>query len=172
MERSRNQFGDAVTQRGGLFVCVFLAAALLWAAGGCDEQCNRPSVVIRQRRWFVELATTDWQRYRGLSGRDKLAEDQGMLFIYPRSRVRTFCMRGCQIPLDVAFIGPDRRIVAMYTMQVEPDRAGRVAYSSGSAVQFVLEVRGGALRAAGVSIGDKVLFCGDIPDAAKADPGP
>ncbi|MCK4276022.1 MAG: DUF192 domain-containing protein [Phycisphaerae bacterium] len=154
-------------------VAALVMGVLLYIVGaGCGGESAGPEVIINQRRWSVELAVTFLQRYQGLSGRTNLAEDVGMLFVYPDARVRGFCMRGCLIPLDVAFIGSDLRVVKICTMSVEPDHAGRVIYSSDVPIQYVLEVRAGGLARAGVAVGDKVLLQGKIPDAAKAAPDP
>ena len=95
-----------------------------------------------------------------------------MLFMYPKAATRTYCMRGCLIPLDIAFIDSDLRIVKIYTMAVERDRGGLVAYSSHAAAQYVLEVSAGAFGRNGVVQGTKVVFLGNIPPATKADAGP
>jgi len=145
--------------------------ALFWPAG-CRKKSSPAQVTIAGRTWTVELAATVEQRYLGLSGRDSLAEDAGMLFIYPGPRVLQFCMRGCAVPLDVAFIDSDLRVVKIHTMAVEPDRAGRVTYSSETPVQYALEVAGGVLAGAGVSVGDEVRFSSGVPEAAKAHDGP
>jgi uncharacterized membrane protein (UPF0127 family) len=153
-----------------------VARAIGWlviaaAVPGCAAGGSGPQVRISQGRWQVELAVTNQQRYQGLSGRSSIPEGTGMLFVYPAARVRNYCMRGCPVPIDIAFIGADRRIVRTYTMAVEPDLAGRVVYSSGAPAQYVLEVAGGALAKAGVSVGDSV----ELPSAletVKADPGP
>ncbi len=130
----------------------------------------QPQVTINGTTWKVELATTDYARQKGLSGRKSLVDGTGMLFIYPREKVMTFWMKDCLIPLDIAFIDKDMRVINIETMAVEPD--GRTLYSSSKPAQFALEVPAGALEKAGVQPGDKVNFSGDIPDPAKADPGP
>ena len=157
---------------------LFLAGVVaLSASAGCREKSSTPRVIINGETWYVDLATTPDERARGLSGRARLSEDVGMLFIYPSPRVLEFCMRGCLVPLDIAFIDADFRIVKIHTMQVEPDLAGhatrmrRVSYSSVRPARYALEVAGGSLRRAGVRVGDKAIFFGDIPEAAKAAPG-
>ena len=151
---------------------LLLLACLLATAAGCRKQDRSPRVTINNTTWRVELATTAKQRYRGLSGRRDLPAGSGMLFIYPSPRALRFCMRDCLIPLDIAFISSDRRVIATYTMSVEPDLAGRVPYRSTEPAQFVLEVPAGQLRQADVMPGSAVTFAGEIPDAAKAAPGP
>ena len=94
-----------------------------------------------------------------------------MLFIYPTPQPLEFCMRVCVIPIDIAFIDGDLRVVSTHTMAVEPDLAGRVLYPSGPAAQYVLEVAAGALAKAGVKPGDRVILQ-NTPDAAKAELGP
>jgi uncharacterized membrane protein (UPF0127 family) len=154
------------------------AAAVLLVAGvcGCGDEPVVPTVEINGARWQVELAMTDAARYRGLSGRRNVSPGHGMLFIYPDAAERQYVMRGCLVQLDIAFIGPDLRVIRTWTMVVETDpralqEGGRVYHSDGAA-QYVLEVPAGALDAAGVQPGDAVRLLGPIPDATKAEPGP
>ncbi len=151
------------------------AAMLMTAMTGCDRPAATPppaTVTIAGRTWTVELATTADARYEGLSNREQLPPGRGMLFIYPDANVREFCMRQCLIPLDIAFIGPDRRVVRMHTMEVEPYGFAEKVYSSGVPMQYALEVPAGELAAAGVRVGDEVTFSPGVAAPAKADPGP
>jgi len=153
---------------------IAIVAALL-AAAGCHRSPPRrkaPHVEIRGHRWFVDVAMTAEQRYHGLAGRQHLPQDVGMLFVYPEPQVLDFCMRGCLTPIDIAFIDRDLRVVQMHAMQVEPDQAGRVSYSSNVPAQYALEVAAGSLRTAGVRVGDRVTFSAGIPPATKAEGGP
>ena len=140
---------------------------------GCGQRSQSPpQVTINGYTWFVDVAATAEQRYRGLSGRGNLADDVGMLFIYPEPSILQFCMRGCLVDLDIAFLDADLRVVGLQTMRREPDLAGTRTYSSGLPAQFALEVRAGTLARAGVRPGDKATFRGALPDPAKAAPHP
>lgn len=151
-----------------------VVVALLTAGCGGDGEPQQPAhaVTIHGRTWRVELALTPQERYRGLGGRKSLAEDAGMLFVFRWPEVLDFCMRDCFIPLDVAFIGADMRVVKMHTMAVEPDALGTVPYPSELPAQYALEVPAGALGRAGVKVGDLVAFSPGIPSAAKGSPAP
>ena len=138
------------------------AAAL---AAGCERQTPTPQVVINGHRWFVDLAATPAERYQGLSGRASVPDDVGMLFVFPDAAVRSFCMRGCLVDLDVAFIGDDWRIKTVHTRTVEPDLGEQKGYSSDVPVRYALEVAGGGLARAGVGVGDHVEFAGCLPPA-------
>jgi uncharacterized membrane protein (UPF0127 family) len=58
----------------------------------------------------VEVARTDAERSRGLMYREKLGQDWGMLFVYPRAERLSFYMRNTKIPLSIAFLD-DGRVV-------------------------------------------------------------
>lgn len=149
-----------MASRHRLILILLLSAA---CSAGCRNKPDRPTVTINGKTWTVELATTGGQQYRGLSFRESLADDVGMLFIYTEPSVLDFCMRDCLIPLDIAMIGADLRVIKIHAMRVEADRAGTKRYSSVRPAQLALEVAGGSLRRAGVRVGDKVTLSGDIP---------
>lgn len=148
-------------------------------AVGCEDRSEQPgqdsrgpAVTINGHTWQVEPAVTPEQRRRGLAGREKVPPGRGMLFIYPRPGIKTFWMKGCLVPLDVAFISADLRVVQMHTMPVDLDGKDLPEYSSGVPVQYALEVRDGALEEAKVRIGHRVGLSPEVPPPAKAEPGP
>ncbi len=159
------------TTCGKLSAFVVIAMTLM---PGCEDARREPTeqVTIRSQSWVVELADTANLRYRGLSDRKALPAGRGMLFMYPNPQRLDFCMRQCLIPLDIAFIGPDMRVVRIYTMEVEPYGLNEKEYTSGVPAQYALEVPKGALLAAGVQVGDLVEFSANMPPAAKAEYGP
>ena len=141
-------------------IAVTLSLGLL-AGAGCDRN-KETYVTINGRRWHVELATTPERRFLGMSGRQDVPDGTGMLFIFRDSQPRAFVMRGCLVPLDIAFIDEGLRIVAIHTMAVEEDRAGRKKYRSGRPAKYALEVAAGALAQARVNVGDAVTFSAAI----------
>jgi uncharacterized membrane protein (UPF0127 family) len=107
---------------------------------------------------FAEVAATDEKRHTGLGGRDSLPADGGMLFVYPTAAPRLYWMKDCRFGLDIAFIGPDRRILNVATLGPGADLPNSKvpsATSSGPA-GFVLETNVGWFAAHGVRAGDEV----------------
>jgi len=171
---------DGMQLSGKEAACAGLVV-LAAVAGGCGDGGRQggqmPTVTINGKTWRVEVATTADQRYLGLSGREDLADDAGMLFIYNEPHVLDFCMRDCLIPLDIAFIDAEMRVVQTWTMATELHKVGRLdatyrSYTSGVPAQYALEVAAGSLERAGVTVGSRVEFSADVPAAAKAEPGP
>jgi uncharacterized membrane protein (UPF0127 family) len=143
-------------------MAVAMAAVL---ANGCsskksDEGSSSPAVSINGVTWYVQLATTPEQQRRGLSGRRDLPGDEGMLFIFDHPQELKFWMQGCLMPIDVAYIGEDMRVVSVRQMNVEPDLRGRTIYPSEGNALYALEVAGGILKQARVKPGDLVTFSG------------
>lgn len=65
----------------------------------------------------AEIADTPQAREHGLMGRKALCEDCGMLFVFPEAKPYQFWMKNTPLPLDIAFIGADGRIINIAAMQ-------------------------------------------------------
>ncbi|HZW11347.1 MAG TPA: DUF192 domain-containing protein [Phycisphaerales bacterium] len=161
--------------RLGILGLVLTLVALM--TGGCGQQkssaaTNVESVMIDGEWFHLELALDPASRFQGLSGRTHIDEDGGMLFVFPRPAVQAFVMRDCPIPIDIIFLDPAGRIVAMHQMTVEEPRredepeTGNGAtdkyeqrlkrYPSKFAAQFVIELAGGTLDDLEIAEGDLI----------------
>ncbi len=129
------------------------------AAGGGDSAAVGPGRLVELgvggRRVLVEIADDPAERSRGLMHRESLPEDQGMLFVYPEQRDNLgFWMKNTLIPLDIAFIDRELRIVDIQRM--EPlDETTR--YSAAPAM-YALEMNAGWFAGNGVRVGDRIEF--------------
>ena len=104
-------------------------------------------------RLSVELATNDAARERGLMWRTKLADGEGMLFIFPDSEHHTFWMKNTLIPLDMIFIGEDDKVVGV-VQNAEPRSLDPREVDGLS--RYVLEVPAGWSQKAGIGPGSAV----------------
>jgi uncharacterized protein len=135
-----------------------LLASLVFVTA-CQAQ---PRVVIateegRELVFQVEIADTPAKREQGLQYRRELAADQGMLFLFPSEAQQSFWMKNTPIPLDMIFIGKDRKIVGIVE-QVAPFSLN--SRSVNAASQYVLEINGGLSRRYGFKAGNRVRFEG------------
>ncbi len=101
----------------------------------------------------VEVARNIWRRARGLMGRQSLAENSGMLFVYPWPRVVRIWMTRVPMALDVLFIDQRGR-VAQIVAGLTPSSVQWT--SSGMAVSWVLELAAGVSEQIGIAVGDSV----------------
>lgn len=98
---------------------------------------------------FAEVARTPDERAQGLMYREELAEDAGMLFIFPEAAVRGFWMQNTYLPLDIAFLDPSFRVVDI--QQMEPLTTDQ--HTARAPFMYALEVNQGWFEAHGIGVG-------------------
>jgi uncharacterized membrane protein (UPF0127 family) len=97
----------------------------------------------------VELAVTAEEQRKGLMFRKKLNDGYGMLFVYQRDQILSFWMKNTVIPLSIAFISHDGRIMEIHDMQPQ----SLTAIKSSRSVRYALEAPRGWFERAGISAG-------------------
>jgi len=103
----------------------------------------------------VEVARTAEEQARGLMFRRAMGADEGMLFPFDPPRQASFWMKNTVIPLDIVFIGPDRRVLNIsanaepYSLDPRP---------SAGVVSAVLELNGGRAAQLGIAPGARVKW--------------
>ena len=116
----------------------------------------------------VEILASAAGRYHGMSGRETLPANRGMLFVYPDEQLRDFCMRGCLIDIDILFLNRAGEIVALHEMKCEiPDDPQRL-YSSDKPAMYALELQAGTIQRLNLQPGMSVLLR-DVPPPHTAE---
>ena len=99
------------------------------------------------------MADSQAERERGLMERRELADDAGMVFVFPTDSTAAFWMKDTLIPLSIAFYDESGRIVRILDM--EPCLRDPCAlYDPGASYRGALEVNRGAFDRWGVHEGD------------------
>jgi uncharacterized membrane protein (UPF0127 family) len=154
-----------------------LAAALL-ALGACSSQAqhgtamptaaaarhpvsNLPVIPLtvthdgQAHAFRVELAKTSSEQAKGLMFRTAMGADEGMIFPMDPPRDAAFWMKNTVIPLDIIFIGTDRRIlnIAAHTVPYS-----ETPVPSAGVAGAVLELNAGRAAELGIVPGDKVAW--------------
>lgn len=155
---------DAATRSLALGLAGLLLAACAAQPPPEPPAAPRPRVVLETAAGArhvvaVELARTPAEQERGLMHRRELAEDAGMLFLFPESRVHSFWMKNTLIPLDLIFID-EAGVVVGIVRQAEPLTLS--PRSTGVPSRYVLEVAGGWAERHGVAPGARVRL-EDVP---------
>jgi len=102
----------------------------------------------------AEIARSQEERTQGLMYRKKLNDGEGMLFVFERDEILSFWMKNTVIPLSLAYIASDGRIVEI--MDLRPNDLNSV--KSSRSVRYALEVPQGWFSRAGVQPGDIVVL--------------
>jgi uncharacterized membrane protein (UPF0127 family) len=102
----------------------------------------------------VELATSPSEQAKGLSGRDSMPANHGMLFIFGAEGNWSFWMNGMKFPLDIIWFNSNRQVVFI-EQGLQPCGPNECpSFSPSTAAMYVLEVNAGFVSTHGVSTGD------------------
>lgn len=114
-------------------------------------------VTINEATFGVEVVEDEEERVKGLSDRDDLPEDQGMLFIFDKPSYYSFWMRGMKFPLDIIFILDDK-IVAIYEdlQPAQDDDPNPPQWGADVVADKVLEINAGLVKENDIKVGDFV----------------
>ncbi|RPI18351.1 MAG: DUF192 domain-containing protein [Ignavibacteriae bacterium] len=103
------------------------------------------------RKVDVEIAESDETRHRGLMFRDKMNEEQGMLFIFPIEEEQGFYMKNTILPLDIIFINKNKQIIKIYKNTTP---FSEKTLPSGKPTLYVVEVNAGYTDKYNIKEGD------------------
>lgn len=112
------------------------------------------------------VVDTPVSRERGLMYYKKLRPDFGELFVFPREMLMTFWMKNTLVPLDIVFIGADKKISVVHanmkatTPKTPDEEIGRC----GGTALYVLELPRGAAKRHKLKAGDRLKFDVNLPE--------
>ena len=143
----------AISVRCLAFTLIFLT--ILFSCSSLEKFETRELAIESEGGRVVitaEIAHTPAQREQGLMHRKELKDGNGMLFIFERDEVLAFWMKNTLIPLSIAYIAYDGRILEIYDMQP----GNLIPIISSRSARYALEVPQGWFNRAGIGIGDKL----------------
>jgi uncharacterized membrane protein (UPF0127 family) len=103
----------------------------------------------------IEIARDELERETGLMYREKMAENQGMLFLFDDSDVRSFWMKNTLISLDMIFVDEKDQII---TIQKHTTPLSEQSYVSSGPAKYVLEVNAGFTDKHRIKVGDRIAW--------------
>ncbi len=131
-------------------LCRTLAAAsTIFAMSAAAADLPTTPLTIGSHKLIAEVAVSPEQRALGLMNRFSLKPDHGMLFVFERVEPLAFWMKNTFIPLSIAFIAPDGRIVNIEDMKPQTEESH---WSKGPAL-YALEMRKGWFLEKGIGPG-------------------
>jgi len=149
-KRFRNQIKKIV------FLCEILLVLVFFISCSPQKLTVREIPIERNGQVLTtvkaEIARTSEERAQGLMFRRNLPDGEGMLFIFERDELLSFWMKNTYIPLSIAYIAYDGRIIDIKDMYPHDE----TPVTSSRSVRYALEVPQGWFLRAGVQEGDFV----------------
>ena len=122
-----------------------------------DQQSNKKGqsifIKINNFNLEIEVAETFSEKAQGLSGRDRILDNQGMLFVFKTPGRYPFWMKGMKFPIDIIWLDKDLKIVEI-NKEVQPESFPELLRPS-VPIQYVLEVKNGWVDEHNIKQGDK-----------------
>lgn len=146
------------------------SVALVATLPGCGAELPKDggmyAMEIAGKPFTLKVSCSDATRQRGLGGVTSIADDGGMIFIFPSSALRRFWMKDCVVDMDIVFLDPLGFITAVHTMSAEPLKgpdeteaayeARLRGYSSVAPAQFAIELRKGRAAELGLKPAQRI----------------
>ena len=134
----------------------FLAAAallLLGAAARAEAPLPVTTLRIAGNALRVEVVATDEQRAKGLMFREKLAKNDGTLFIFDEPGYHSMWMMNTLIPLSVAFLDAEGRILNVEDMEPKTLES----HAAAGPARYAIETNKGWFAERRIKAGEKVV---------------
>ncbi|MBI4359799.1 MAG: DUF192 domain-containing protein [Candidatus Jacksonbacteria bacterium] len=117
----------------------------------------------------VEIADTPSLRREGLSNRQQLKNDEGILFIFDKPDYHGFWMKNMRFPIDIIWFADNKRSVDMIiSAPPEGDRPKKI-YTPREKALYALEVNAGFIKDKGIIKGDAFSFPGQTGNEEKIE---
>ena len=133
-----------------------LAASLcsVALAGWGAAAASTVAVVAGDHRIEAEVADTADSRATGLMYRTAMPADHGMLFVFPGDGNHCMWMRNTYLPLSVAFLDNQARVINVAEMVPQTD----TSHCAPRPARYALEMHGGWFAQHGIVVGTRLQF--------------
>jgi hypothetical protein len=146
---------------------IFLISVFI-SIQSCSSQTPATSlqVTIAGKTFVLEVARDVQSRTSGLMHRTSIPKDGGMLFIFPDSRMRSFWMKNCFVPIDLLFLDSRGTITALHEMPIDPQQEEGESdleyerrlphYWSNTPARFAIELTNGSIEGLNLRVNDRI----------------
>lgn len=113
----------------------------------------KSGIKIGSEYYELEWVSTAEKLQLGLSGRDGLEDNSGMIFVFPDERDQCIWMKDMKFALDIIWLNPEKNIIAI-EQNVSPETYPN-QYCHGPA-KYVIELNAGDAESAKIEVGQRV----------------
>ena len=135
-----------------LGLALALATGSAWAQNAPQPKLDTVTLSAGMYNIRTEVARTALQTQTGMMFRTEMAQHEGMLFVFDGPEKRCFWMKNTLLPLSIAFIADDGRIVNLADMQPQSEQS----HCSAEPVRFALEMNQGWFAKRGIKPGSRL----------------
>ena len=140
--------------RLAIAICLLSGPATATPTGSPRAQVALPSGRVLQ----VEVADTPAARELGYMFREKISDDEGMIFMMEQPGFHSFWMKNCKVSLDILWLDEGWKVVHL-ERRLPPCREEPCpSYAPMQSSLYVLELRGGLADKEGLGLGSHIIY--------------
>jgi uncharacterized membrane protein (UPF0127 family) len=128
------------------FGCLYLAA----------RDTSPRTLHVSRQSYSLEIADNSDEQQKGLSDRDSMPRDHGMLFAFHYEEKLCFWMKDMHFPLDMIWLDAGHRVVHL-EQNLSPDTYPD-QFCSHTPARYVIELNAGEVARAGIRKGQNLNF--------------
>ncbi len=136
------------------FVLIGLLTGFIVNFFFADKDGDFSRITIENNTWNIEVAESLKDRIKGLSGRNNLKKDSGMLFIFSGSDFHSIWMKEMNFPIDIVWIDKNFKVVGLKNV-AKPESYPEI-FKPQSPARYVLEISAGEAKRAKIKIDSTV----------------
>jgi uncharacterized membrane protein (UPF0127 family) len=146
-----------------VILLILVIIAFFALGGGKRSILGGKTATLHGHTIKLEIADTDAEQMKGLSDRDSLAKDSGMLFLFKQPGIYPFWMKDMRFSIDIIFLR-DLKVVSIYNSVQPFITAGGVKqqnltnYPPAAPSDRVLELNAGQAKEFGLQVGDEIAI--------------
>ena len=126
--------------------------------GSCGTSYRKDSnVKIGSHVVKTEVVQSKQEQQKGLSNRQCIGTQQGMLFVFDKPGHYSFWMKDMRFAIDIIWIGADHKVVGI-EKKVEPSTYPDSFINKDNSALYVLELQAGQVDALGIDLNTLVNF--------------
>lgn len=137
-----------------LFLLILFGGGWLYKNSLLKEGWEK--IAVGKTELKAQVRDTARGRSQGLSGRESLGDDEGMLFVFPVAAKHGFWMKGMKFDLDFIWIKDEIVVEISEEIKVPKDGERLVTIKPQVAIKKMLEVNSGWVRKNKVKVGDRL----------------
>lgn len=138
----------------GVILIVLIGIAYL-SFSNIQSLNGRKTVDLKGNKIQLEVSDSETEHQKGLSSRDNLAKDRGMLFTFAKPDLYSFWMKEMRFPIDIIFINNDKIVTIYENVQPENDKNANLSlYTSTKPADKVIEINAGLAKEFGLKTGE------------------
>ena len=132
-----------------LGIAIILGGIYFWV-----DSADRGSLGFGNRSLKIEEVSSTEDKQLGLGGRQRIADDYGMLFVFQDSGKHCFWMKDMHFPIDILWLDESKKVI--YIAAHVPPESFPASFCPDKDAIYVLEVQAGLAAKSGVDVGSQL----------------